>query len=104
MTVINVCGGGITFRRVMFCPICEKRRRFVCLWSAWYDTSVTCCGCGDSWCGGELRERPFRRGWRQEAIALARFQWRNALDNQAAREAMRAELDAIIADCRREAS
>ena len=64
-----------TERRVMLCPTCKRRRRFVCTLYEWYGWMVTCCGCGDSWEDGERLPRPFKPRWRSEAIAKAKKQW-----------------------------
>lgn len=34
--------------------------------------SETCLGCGDMWTDGEMHDRPFARGWRQENIKDAK--------------------------------
>lgn len=77
-----ICTTGVReiLRRIRHCPTCKRRRRFVIVegWSAWYAPTLTCLGCGDSWSEGWRMERPFRRGWRQEAIAQAKAQWANA--------------------------
>ncbi|MFJ5532415.1 hypothetical protein [Streptomyces sp. NPDC093261] len=65
-------------RQIAFCPTCERRRRFAGRDCAWYGPTWTCCGCGDAWTDGERHPRPFRRGWRAEAIAAAKLQWRAA--------------------------
>ncbi|WP_328344903.1 hypothetical protein [Micromonospora sp. NBC_00421] len=65
-------------RRITFCPTEQKRRRFAGRDAAWYGTTWTCCGCGDSWTDGERHERPFRRGWRSAAVAAARRVWDEA--------------------------
>ena len=73
-----VCGGAAYYqRRIMHCPVCERRRRFVFAWSwsPYYAPIATCCGCGDSWSDGDRHQRPFKRGWRQEAIASAKERW-----------------------------
>lgn len=62
-------------RHVRHCPICKRRRRMIALDAVWYGPTVTCCGCGDSWTDGELHPRPFKRGWRAEAIAKAKRDW-----------------------------
>lgn len=93
MTDVIVCyPRGVLYRRVQDCPTCDRRRRFVCRWEAWYGVSVTCLGCGDSWCDGERYERPFLRGWRQAAIRRAKQRWTNALPYREAQAAIRAEL------------
>lgn len=62
-------------RRVTLCPNCGKRRRFILKAQDHYDTIWTCCACGDSWTNEGRMERPFRRGWRPEAIATAKRDW-----------------------------
>jgi hypothetical protein len=66
------------FRRVMFCPTEQRRRRHSGRDAAWYGTTWTCCGCGDSWTEGERHPRPFQRGWRTKAITAARQTWEAA--------------------------
>ena len=88
---------GFYYRRVMFCPTCDRRRRFVCHFEAWYGVDVTCLGCGDRWSDGEMAERPFQRGWRQESVKRAREQWASALDYRAARKAMEREIAEAVA-------
>lgn len=76
---INVCApSSYAFRVVMRCPTCKCRRRFVGQAFVYYDTSYTCCACGDSFAGGERFPRPFRRGWRAEASAAAKRVWVSA--------------------------
>lgn len=90
MSVIIVCGGSVAVRRhVMRCPVCERKRRVVSHWSAspYYAPSFTCCACGDSWSDGWLAERPFRRGWRREAIEAAKAAWAAAVAGWPARDA-----------------
>lgn len=66
-------------RRISKCPTCKCRRRIAGVdRGLWYGIIWTCCACGDSWGDGEMLERPFRRGWRKEAIADARETWVSA--------------------------
>lgn len=65
-------------RRIAYCPTCKQRRRFVGREAVWYGTVWSCCGCGDTWDDGGRRRRPFRRGWRKEAIAKAKRLWDEA--------------------------
>lgn len=65
-------------RRILWCPVCEHRRRHVIALFVWYAAHITCCACGDSWADGERMPRPFRRGWRCEAVRQARAQWDEA--------------------------
>jgi hypothetical protein len=88
--VIIVCGGAVAYRRlVRVCPVCGERRRIVAAYDAspYYAPSFTCCGCGDSWSDGELRPRPFARGWREEAKKKARRQWQEATSGPIQRDA-----------------
>ena len=66
------------FRRETNCPTCESNQRFAGRDAAWYGTTWTCCGCGDSWTDGERHERPFERGWRKKSIAVAEKTWADA--------------------------
>ena len=61
-----------TFRR---CPVCKHDAHLVGATQDWYDTTWTCCRCGDSWAGGELLPRPFQRYWRRRSIASATRKW-----------------------------
>lgn len=77
MSTVQVCWSrkDWTFRRIVHCPTCQKRRRWVGWAQEWYSTIWTCCGCGDSFGDGERMERPFKRGWRSEAIKRAKADW-----------------------------
>ena len=83
-------------RRVETCPNCECRRRFVVSMTVWYPSIWTCCACGDAYSEGGRMERPFARGWRQEAIAAAKAKWAVATSRQEA-------LDALLAAAKAEA-
>lgn len=73
---VIVCrASGFPIRKILHCPTCKQRRRFAGIDEAWYGPTVTCCGCGDTWSSGERSPRPFRRGWRAEAIARAKQRW-----------------------------
>lgn len=77
---VMVCGPppGVYRRRILYCPVCERRRRFIERWDgAWYGTTQYC-ACGDRWQDGELAPRPFERGWRKEAQDHFRAMWDNA--------------------------
>lgn len=65
-------------RRRKKCPTCAKVTRFAGYAYIWYDTDWTCLACGDSWGGGEMHARPFRRGWRAKAQARAAEIWADA--------------------------
>lgn len=75
-----ICGGTAAHRRhIMRCPgrCAGARRRVVSSWpsSPYYGPHFTCCHCGDQWGDGELMERPFRPGWRDENTARAKRLW-----------------------------
>jgi len=83
----------VTWRRVRECPTCECRRRFVVQSYVWYDAIWTCCACGDSWSAGERMGRPFRRGWRADAIRKAQRKWDAAPTREEAHAQERAMLE-----------
>ena len=88
-------------RRVLACPTEGRRRRMAGRdHGPYYGPTVTCLGCGDSWSCGERLERPFRRGWRKDAIAEAKRAWVEA--GRYARAEYRAWLDAELAAIFRE--
>lgn len=62
-------------RRIVYCPTCDRNRRFVTMHQHWYGTTWTCCACGDSWADGERLTRPFSPGWRQKAAVAAKKRW-----------------------------
>lgn len=78
---VIICDGGPKryVRTVGFCPVEKRRRRFTGFDQTWYGVTWHCCGCGDSWSDGEMHERPFKRGWRKEAIEHAREMWSKAM-------------------------
>jgi len=82
VTTVIICGASraAVRRRVLPCPVCKRRRRHVIYydWSPYYAPRIQCVACGDQWEDGELLARPFRRGWRKEAIAKAKHAWHNA--------------------------
>jgi len=56
------------------CPTCEKQRFFVGWFEDWYGWYFTCLKCGEKWGCGEMLERPFCRGWREQNIeSIKRF-------------------------------
>lgn len=79
MTVI-VCGPDNRFlrRRYWRCTFCECITEQVVRFEVWYDATVWCCRCGDSWAGGELHARPWRQNWRRDAARKARRLWDRA--------------------------
>lgn len=71
-------GSHISFGRVdqwkllrVKCPGCETRTRQLATYQEWYGWTIVCLACGDTWDNGELRQRPFARAWRKEAIEQA---------------------------------
>lgn len=81
MTILHVnTGGGANLRRRVgpcwgACGLEEAALVVNIPGSPYYADDVTCTSCGDSWSEGFLGARPFRRGWRQEAIADAAARW-----------------------------
>ena len=68
MTTAIVCRyANFPLHRISNCPTCKQRRRTAGNdRGAWIGVIWTCCSCGDRWGDGEMLERPFRRGWRQD--------------------------------------
>ena len=60
----------------------------------YYGTTRMCVGCGDAWEDGQRRPRPFRRGWRVDAVRRARRLWESALPSAAYDAAVEAEFAA----------
>jgi|SRR5690349_24556928 len=78
-----VCFTGMNLRQATGCPVCEIADAPVVVnWPSnpYYGPDSTCTVCGDSWADGYLRGRPFRRGWRLEAIAEAVALWELACE------------------------
>lgn len=76
MTVnVTVCGRTITKRWfVMTCPVCGISDSVILqslAGSAYWGSIQRCTNCGDAWAEGELLGRPFRRGWRADAVRKA---------------------------------
>ena len=61
---------------VVLCPTCGVRRRLLACFRLWYGWDITCLTCGERWADGQMAERPFSRGWRQESVAAAREIWK----------------------------
>ena len=74
-----VCGGyDCLVRTARHCPTCNRVRPMAGYVAAWYGTTLTCIGCGDTWTDGEQHPRPFQRGWRAKSIGRALEMWRGA--------------------------
>lgn len=91
-------GRGITYRRILYCPVEKRKRRMVARWAMWYGIDLTCTGCGDRWQDGEMAPRPWRRAWRREAITSAKAQYATAYSKPVADKAIRAYLDDYFKD------
>lgn len=87
-----------TARRILFCPTCDRRRRFVVSSFIWFDPTAQCCACGETWHGSERAARPFARGWRTEAIRNAQQRWATAMSRTEADAAFRAAVDDYVND------
>lgn len=101
MTAVAICRAAeYQYRAILHCPNCKGRRRFVCRDAFWYGFTATCCGCGDAWTDGERHPRPFRRGWRIEAITKARGDWENltAFDKTTHGDWLREQMADIVPD------
>ena len=62
---------------VEHCPTCERPRRMLYRLAAWYGAEWTCLTCGEEFNADESRkERPFRRGWREDSVRSAKDFWR----------------------------
>lgn len=57
------------------CPTCGATRTFLVIFYEWYGARMTCLACGDCWSDGEMLDRPFCRGWRDERVVLAKEKW-----------------------------
>lgn len=94
--VLHVCSPTtFTFKRVLLCPNCQRRRRFVVERAVWYDPIFTCCHCGDAYCAEGRMPRPFAPGWRQRSSGRARRKWAEAPPNADVMVALRA---AVLAE------
>jgi transposase-like protein len=80
-------------RRILRCPTCKTRRRFVQALFVWYDSIFTCCGCGDQFSEGYRMQRPARRGWRDDAVRRAKQEWAEATSLREALDAMPPEIE-----------
>lgn len=73
---LHVCVSPVwAYRATLLCETCGCNRRFLIELHAWWGTTKTCLTCGDTWDFeyGRLR-RPFKSGWRKEAVARAKAQ------------------------------
>ena len=97
MTAVHICRPAVvTTRKVLRCPTCKQRRRFVVRSYVWYPTDATCTACGDTWAEGERLQRPARRGWRVEASAAAKRDWEQATPAGEFRSALRRMVEAAL--------
>ena len=95
MTVVNVCRPAqFPIRRILHCPVEDRRRRMAGYDAPWYGVTITCLGCGDMWTDGQMHPRPFKPRWRKENIAAAREWWDKAagLTEEDRRAWIRAEI------------
>jgi hypothetical protein len=97
---VLVCGvrSGPHMRTLRPCPTEDGRiRRMVYTYSGlFFGPDLTCLGCGERWSDEGQYPRPFRRGWREEAMATARQAWRMALPVEQYRAFTQAQLDAYM--------
>lgn len=95
---VIACGPpGIYCRRVLYCPECNRRHRFVISWDgAWYGTT-SYGACGDRWQDGECAPRPFEQSWRKKAQAHFREMWKYAAPRDLYDAYRRADCDAAVA-------
>lgn len=55
-------------RRVVHCPVCKRKRRFVMHHEPWYGWTQTCTACGARWQDGEYCGRPNKRDWATKSL------------------------------------
>jgi hypothetical protein len=60
---------------MLHCPIDGRITECVVTVYVWYDPTVQCARCGESWSGGQMAERPFARGWRAKQQRRVRALW-----------------------------
>lgn len=58
--------------RIIKCPNCKRRRKFLCEHQDWYGWLDTCLTCGDRWQDGEMLPRPSERDWRKGVVDKAK--------------------------------
>ena len=85
-----VCSSPSTeYRRILRCPSCRKRRRFLVRFGGWYGDTLTCCGCARSWADGYqypfTRSEAKRRRLREDAAE----RWKTARPASELRDAVR---------------
>lgn len=84
-----------SYRAILKCPVCKRRRRHIVTLEGYYGSTIGCLGCGDRWMDGELCPRPWRPGWREESRAQLRHKWANAMTK---RDAVAAEHEHLFGD------
>jgi hypothetical protein len=62
-------------RRIVCCPIDQRRTECVVTVYVWYSPRIQCARCGEGWEDGVMFERPFARGWRKAAQRRVRALW-----------------------------
>lgn len=86
-----MCGVPVrTSRRIAVCPNCHIEGWVVSAAqsSPYYAPTETCTNCGDSWDWEEgVYPRPFRNGWRREAIERASRRFDDSCDCEEVRDA-----------------
>ncbi|GEL19304.1 hypothetical protein [Pseudonocardia asaccharolytica] len=77
MPAVFVCGPDNRNLRKRYwrCPSCERITETVVRHGGWWGVDILCCRCGDRWTDGQLRPRPFQRGWRDERRRRHRQLW-----------------------------
>lgn len=65
-------------RRILWCPFEQRHQEMVVRFETWYDPTLFCCGCGDSWTGSWMTPRPWKRNWRPENVRRYRSLWDRA--------------------------
>jgi hypothetical protein len=76
---VIVCKSPATeYRRIVRCPSCRRRRRFLVRFEGWYGDRLTCTGCGNQWSDGY--RMPLTRSAKKRAalIADAKARWATA--------------------------
>lgn len=76
------------YRTVRGCPTCGQPRRMLVTMYVWHDIDVDCLTCGERWAAGEMRPRPFQRGWRKVNVSRALVRAEAATSKRAATAAL----------------